>query len=141
MFASSSSLNVSGGSSKGGVTGGTGGILGKSSYAAAATLPYLPNSPSCEMEMVLKLEQYSHVLAKKENEASLAIFTQDLSNPGIAEICGYSNPIYSSRLDWLSPVAPVTQIDARTIDAAIALLASTFPHQSYDHQELHLPCQ
>ena len=98
-------------------------------------LHYLPSYPHSEMVLLLKLELYANVLSKKENEASLAVFSRDMALPTSIDIFGAANSIYSSRLDWQQPQAPCVQLDGRLIDAAITLLAATFPHQPTELQE------
>jgi hypothetical protein len=105
------------------------------STSSTLNMNYLPTYPNSEMILMLKLEQYSHVLSKKENEASLAVFSRDVCEPSQDIIYGVTNSIYKSRMDWQKPVAPCVHVDSRLIDAAITLLAATFPHQSTELQE------
>jgi hypothetical protein len=99
---------------------------------------------STETAVMLKLEANAVSLSKKESEAFLAVFGKDLkgrvfSNSSFNEsdsagaaashygTGGFSVPAYLSR--------PSAQIDSRTIDSAVLLLASTFVLQSMDYQE------
>jgi hypothetical protein len=81
--------------------------------------------PLTDNLFMLRLEQHSVALQKKESEAFLASFSKDAVDLSRASF--YSN-------DWHEPSAPCAFIDSRTIDAAISLIGATFPFQSTDFQ-------
>jgi len=84
--------------------------------------------PMSENMMMLKLEQYSVALQKKESEAFLACFSKEVHMPEFRR-----TPLHAT--DWMEPSPPVAFIDSRTVDASIALVAATFGHQTNDYQE------
>ena len=122
-------------------------MLGSSSTIAGAKVPtnaghsaapagnYLPCYPIDDIVLSLKLDQYTNVLSKKENEASLAVFSRDMALPSQSDLYGDANSVHASRMDWNQPMAPCAQLDGRLIDAAIALVAATFAHQSTELQD------
>ena len=91
------------------------------SSAASFTDP-----PVSENMMILRIENYSVALQKKESEAFLMCFSTEASE-------FRRTPLHAS--DWMEPSPPCAFIDSRTIDASIALIAATFGHQSNDYQE------
>lgn len=89
---------------------------------------YMKNSdyPLTEDLMMLRVENHSVALQKKESEAFLATFSktsQEFSR----------TPLHAS--EWSEPSPPCAFIDSRTIDASVALIGATFGHQSNDYQE------
>lgn len=85
-----------------------------------------------EALVLLKLEQHTTTLQKKESEAFLTLFGQDFM-PMFAE----HNHLFDSRVhvpdndtDFKSSL-----IDTRSIDTAVNLMAITFPHQSSEYQD------
>lgn len=81
--------------------------------------------PLTDNLFMLRLEQHSVALQKKESEAFLASFSKDAVDLSRASF--YSN-------DWHEPSAPCAFIDSRTIDASISLIGATFPSQSPEFQ-------
>jgi hypothetical protein len=70
-------------------------------------------------------------LEKKECEAFLVSFGMDGCSPTataklIADFPG---------VQWIQSAAPCSQVDARTVNASISLLAATFGFQSLEYQE------
>lgn len=89
-----------------------------------------PETPNCESLLILKLENNAVALQKKESEAFLATFSTD--NRSTSDSSRNSLQV---AVEWSQPAAPVAQIDSRTINASIALLAATFGHQDNECQE------
>jgi hypothetical protein len=81
---------------------------------------------------MLKLETYATALQKKESEAFLTTFSTN--NILKFSLDNYFAVTQNIVLDTTS-VFSCAQIDARTIDASIILLASTFPLQSSEYQD------
>lgn len=84
--------------------------------------------PLNEAAMMLKLEQHAAALQKKESEAFLASFSKDVKWGDF-----HQGPLQTNA--WAEPAPPCAHIDSRTVNAAIALLASTFGHQSNEYQD------
>ena len=82
--------------------------------------------------IMLKLETYATALQKKESEAFLTTFSTN-------NILKFSLDNHFAVTQNIVPdttsVFSCAQIDARTIDASIILLASTFPLQSSEYQD------
>lgn len=94
-------------------------------------LPLQQEIPLNEHMLILKLENHSIALQKRESEAFLASFTTDTSKN-----MDVDNRIsVHSLVEWLPPVAPSSHIDFRTVDASILLLSSTFGHQDNEYQD------
>lgn len=85
--------------------------------------------PASENMMILRLENYSVALQKKESEAFLMCFSTDAEKGSEFR----RTPLHAA--DWMEPSPPCAFIDSRTIDASISLIAATFGHQSNDYQE------
>ena len=85
--------------------------------------------PTSENLMIMRLEQHSVALQKKESEAFLMCFSNDAALGSEFQ----RTPLHAS--DWMEPSPPCAFIDSRTIDASISLIAATFGHQSNDYQE------
>ena len=81
--------------------------------------------------LVLKLECYATALQKKESEAFLTTFNKIESSK--LSLDTYFAEVHKIHLP--PSVFSSAQIDSRTIDASIVLLASTFPLQSGEYQE------
>jgi hypothetical protein len=94
-------------------------------------LPLQQEIPLNEHMLILKLENHSIALQKKESEAFLASFTTDTSKNMDTD----NRISVHSLVEWLPPVAPCSHIDSRTVDAAIILLSSTFGHQDNEYQD------
>ena len=80
---------------------------------------------------MLKLEANAIALEKKESEAFLASFGMEGNSPSavarlIADFPG---------VQWIQSAAPCFQVDARTVNASISLLAATFGFQTLEYQE------
>ena len=105
-----------------------------SSWSTSSNQPTL-NFTSASLPshlIVLKLETYATALQKKESEAFLTTFNSKNSLKFSLD----------KHFAWAHNILPDTtsvfscaQIDARTIDASIVLLASTFPLQSSEYQD------
>lgn len=94
---------------------------------------------------MLRLENHSTALQKKEFEAFLASLGKSEKLEGIEmTLCPTSKLLVDEHLPMRSGVCglrktsrastPVAQVDSRTVNAAIALLSSTFVHQSPEFQ-------
>eukprot|EP01038_Epipyxis_sp_PR26KG_P007657 gene7657-10420_t len=79
--------------------------------------------------LMLKLENYSTALLKKESEAFLTAFNKD-NYP-----CVKYNHFHRHDGSFNNAQAPCGQIDSRTVNAAILLLAATFPYQTAEYQD------
>jgi hypothetical protein len=84
--------------------------------------------PLTEDLLVLRLEQHSVALQKKESEAFLACFSKEVHLPEFRR-----TPLHAT--DWMEPTPPCAFIDSRTVDASVALIAATFGHQTNEYQE------
>lgn len=103
-------------------------LLNQNSSIVQKNPLYFPLPTQMDMEF-LRIENYAVVLNKKENEAFLAYFGKDnLFFDGLRSQ-------FLPGLDWTAPRQPCSHIDSRTIDAAIAVLSTTFGHQSIEFQD------
>lgn len=102
-------------------------ILSVSSAAAIKSSASGCEHPLTENLLMLRLEQFSVALQKKESEAFLASFTRDV----VDHTCRGS--LYST--DWNEPLSPCAFIDSRTVDAALSLIGATFGSQSAEFQD------
>jgi len=85
-----------------------------------------------ENVIILKLELFAAALEKKESEAFLSTYGKN--NPHKLSLDKYFEAAHSIVADTDS-VFSCAQIDSRTVDASIILLASTFPLQSGEYQD------
>lgn len=86
----------------------------------------LPLNESC---LMLKLEAAAVALDKKESEAFLASFGSEGMSGGSRFVAEYPT------VRWVQTATPSVSTDARAVNAAILLLASTFGYQSIEYQE------
>ena len=82
--------------------------------------------PATEISLMLRLEQCSVALQKKESEAFLVSFPRDPSE-------FRNEPLYSGDTNEVLP--PCAFIDSRTVDAAVCLVGATFGSQSEEFQD------
>jgi hypothetical protein len=101
--------------------------------SGAASQAYLCEAPMSEHFLMMKLEMHATALQKKENEAFLSIFAKDAHTVDVLTSSAVLDA--ETRDGAAASVAPCANLDARTIDAAVALLGVTFSHQSVEYQD------
>ena len=99
-----------------------------SSTTKSNTLVHGNELPLSENELILKLENNMVVLQKREHDAFLSLFSEDSKSLDTLRIS------LESLVEWAEPSIPCSNIDARTVNAAIVLLASLFGHQDDEYQ-------
>lgn len=87
--------------------------------------------PLNEPSFMIRLESYAPVLQKKESEAVLGIHNKESNNANSMKIVLSK---FDSKGIWRQPLPPSAQLDARTIDASIMVISSTFCYQSSEYK-------
>lgn len=110
-------------------------LLNPALNSTSSYFSYNPDIPINEQAFQLKLEQFTSTLQKKENEAFLGIFGKDnyfLTANSDTNEEELTSSIFNQRENWYQPVIPSLQIDSRTINSSIMIIASAFNHQTYE---------